>query len=323
MKQIAIISGGYSSEIIISRKSAVTIFKNIDRSKFTPHIIEINKEGWFYINEDQTQVEIDKNDFSATVKGTKILFDICFITIHGTPGEDGKLQGYFDSIQMKYINSGVYASSLSFNKWACNQFLQTFGIKVAKSVFLRKYDVVNINLIQRRLGFPCFVKPNDAGSSFGISKVNDESGLAKAIELAFSEGEEVVIESAMEGPEVTCGVYRTKNGTVPLPLTEIVTDAEFFDFDAKYEGNSNEITPARVNPKITMEVQKTTLLIYQILGLKGFARADYILVDGKPGLIEINTTPGMSDASLIPQQVTAAGLDLKEVISEIIIYALD
>jgi D-alanine-D-alanine ligase len=323
MKQIAIISGGYSSEIIISRKSAVTIFKNIDRSKFTPHIIEINKEGWFYINEDQTQVEIDKNDFSATVKGTKILFDICFITIHGAPGEDGKLQGYFDSIHMKYINSGVYASALSFNKWACNQFLQTFGIKVAKSVFLRKNDSVNINMIQRRLGFPCFVKPNDAGSSFGISKVNNESGLAKAIELAFSEGQEVVIEAAMEGPEVTCGVYQTKNGTVPLPLTEIVTDAEFFDFNAKYEGNSQEITPARVNPKITMEVQKTTLLIYQILGLNGFARADYILVDGKPGLIEINTIPGMSDASLIPQQVKAAGLDLQEVLGEIITYSLD
>ena len=322
MKQLAIISGGFSSEVIISRKSAVTIFKNIDSQFYQPHIIEINNDGWFYINEKEEKIEVDKNDFSVTIGTKKIKFDLCFITIHGTPGEDGKLQGYFDAIGMKYINASVYASSLSFNKWACNQFLQSFGISVAKSVFLRKNDPVNPLVIQRRLGFPCFVKPNDAGSSFGVTKVKSEDQLMNAITNAFDEGDEVIIEQAMEGPEVTCGVFKTKKGTIPLPITEIITDADFFDFEAKYEGNSQEITPANIDPKIAMDVQKTTLLIYQILGLKGIARADYILVKNKPHLIEINTTPGMSEESLIPQQVAAAGLNLKDVFSEIIEFSL-
>lgn len=316
MKNLAIISGGFSSEIIIARKSAKNIFNSIDTSKYSPHIVEITEEGWYYGTEKIAV--IDKNDFSAMVNGEKLNFDLVFITIHGTPGEDGKLQGYFDAIGMPYVNSNVYASSLSFNKWACNMFLQNFGVKIAKSVFLRKNDPVHIEMISRRLGFPCFVKPNDAGSSFGVTKVKEASQLEDAIKHAFTEGKEIVIESAMMGTEVTCGAFKTRQGIFPLPPTEIVSDGDFFDFDAKYEGKSQEITPARISEKETMEVQKMTLLIYQILGLSGIARADFILQNGVPYLIEVNTTPGMSDASLIPQQVAAAGLELKQVFTDIL-----
>jgi len=262
---------------------------------------------------------LNKNNFTYELNGEVSSFDIAFITIHGTPGEDGKLQAYFDMIELSYVNSGVFSSSLTFNKWACNQFLSQFGFNAAKSMLLRVNDEINIQSIGKELGYPCFVKPNDGGSSFGISKVSKEEQLSDAILIAFSEGKEVVIESTLIGREVTCGMYNNGSEIIVLPITEILTENEFFDYEAKYNGESNEVTPADIPPELTLEIQSISKEIYQILGLKAIARIDYIIdVNNVINVIEINTNPGMTEESLVPQQVKSAGLSLKNVLSEIL-----
>lgn len=318
-KNIAIIAGGYSSEIVVSLESAGGIYSFIDQEKYNLYVALLTREEWVVRLSDTETTPIDKNDFSFELNGEKIKFDFAYITIHGTPGENGLLQGYFEMLGIPYSSCGVLVSSLTFNKFVCNQYLKGFGVVVSDSIRLLKGDVINEDEIIEKLKLPVFVKPNDGGSSFGVSRVVEASQLKPAIEKAFSEGNEVIIESFISGTEVTCGCYKVKGKEVVFPLTEVVTENEFFDFDAKYNGQSDEITPARIPDDLTRRVQETTSRIYDLLGAKGIIRIDYILRDNKqPVLLEINTTPGMTPASFIPQQVRAAGLDIKDVMTDII-----
>jgi len=317
MKNVAIIEGGYSHEKIISLQSAETVFQHIDREKYNPIKVRVDEKGWFAFSGNE-RIEVNLNDFSF--RDTK--FDIAFIVIHGTPGEDGKLQAYFDMLNIPYTTCSHLAATITFDKFVCNQYLKTFGIKVADAVLIRKNEKVVSSEIIDKVGLPCFVKPNDGGSSFGITKVKNESDLEKAIELALEHGSQAIIESFMSGREVTNGIYKNKTGVVPLPITEIVTKNDFFDFDAKYEGESNEITPADLPNEITKSVKFVTKKIYEILDLKGIARADYIIQGEEPYLIEINTVPGLSGESLIPQMAEHEGVSLKQLFNEVLEFAL-
>lgn len=316
-KNIAIVWGGYSSEKEVSEKSAAGIYSFMDKEKYEVYKVKIDKECWSaeYRN---NAYPIDKNDFSFTADGRKITFDFAYITIHGTPGEDGTLQGYFDMLSIPYSNSGVLASALTFNKFICNHFLKSFGIKVAESILLKENSSFNPNEIVSRLGLPVFVKPNAGGSSFATTKVKETSQLEKAVSDAFCESSEVIIECFVSGTEVTCGCYKTRQGIRVLPLTEVVTHNEFFDYAAKYKGQVEEITPARISDEMTKKIGEETLLIYDLVGAKGIIRADYIISNQTPVLLEVNTTPGMTATSFIPQQVAAANLSLTDILSEII-----
>ena len=318
-KKVAILYGGYSSEAKISQKSAGTIYENLDREFYQPYLVEILENSW-HVHDKGGVYPIDKNKFTYIVEDTLNTFDLAFITIHGTPGEDGKLQAYFDMIDMPYVNSDAFSSALTFNKWACNSFLRAFGIATAKAILIRKGETPNPIEIADELGFPCFVKPNDGGSSYGISKVKTLMEMPDAIAKAFSEGDEVVVESFLPGREITCGMYSDGKTLHALPLTEIVSENEFFDYQAKYEGKSNEITPADVSEDLAKLIKNTSKSVYRRLGLKGFARIDYMVSDqGIPNLIEVNTTPGMTSESLVPQQIKANGQNLKDVLSAIIL----
>ena len=322
-KNIAIVWGGYSSESVISEKSAAGIYSFMDKEKYNVYKVRINRTSW-EVEDRGSSFAVDKNNFSFTDgDGRNIGFDFAYITIHGTPGEDGTLQGYFDMLGIPYSNCGVLASSLTFNKFICNHFLKNFDIEVAKSILLRKNDAWQSDKMTASLGLPLFVKPNLGGSSFATTKVKESAQLDKAIEEAFGEAPEVIIESFLQGTEVTCGCFETKKGMTVLPLTEVVTTNEFFDFDAKYNGQVEEITPARLPDEITMTIQQETKRIYHLIGAKGIIRVDYILTGNRPVLLEVNTTPGMTATSFIPQQVRAAGLSMTDVITEIIETALN
>jgi D-alanine-D-alanine ligase len=317
-KKVAVIYGGYSSESKISQKSGGVIYEHIDRKLFDAYLVEITENSW-HVHLNGGVSPIDKNKFTFIEKNEAVGFDAAFITIHGTPGEDGKLQAYFDMVGVPYINSSCFAAALSFNKWACNSFLRAFGIATAKAILIRKGDTPNPIEIADELGFPCFVKPNDGGSSFGVSKVKTLMEMPGAIAHAFEEGSEVVIESAVTGREITCGVFFDGTNVIALPPTEIISDNEFFDYQAKYEGKSKEITPAEISAEWTKVIQNTTKSIYRRLGLRGLARVDYIVTkDGVPNLIEVNTNPGMSAASIVPQQLKAAGIDLTKTLTQLI-----
>ncbi len=319
MKHIAIVAGGDSSEVVVSLKSAQGIKSFIDQNVYKTTIVTIIGDEWNAVLSETEKYPIDKNDFSFVQDGIKQTFDFAYITIHGTPGENGILQGYFDLIGLKYSCCGVLAASLTFNKFVCNRYLQAFGAKIAQSVLLRKGDTFKAAEIIATVGLPCFVKSNVGGSSFGVTKVKEAEQLNDAIAIAFKEGEEVIIESFLQGTEITCGMYKTHNKTVVFPITEVVTDNEFFDYDAKYNGQVKEITPARISDELTAEVQRQTAKYYDILGCKGIVRIDYIISpDGIPYVLEANTTPGMTPTSFIPQQVRAAGLDIKDVMADII-----
>ena len=318
-KHIAIVAGGDSSEVVVSLKSAQGIKSFIDQNVYKTTIVTIIGDEWNAVVSETEQYPIDKNDFSFVMNGEKQRFDFAYITIHGTPGENGILQGYFDLIGLKYSCCGVLAASLTFNKFVCNRYLQGFGAKIAQSVLLRKGDSYNGDEILAAVGLPCFVKSNVGGSSFGVTKVKEASQLDASIQRAFAEGDEVIIESFLQGTEITCGMYKTHNKTVVFPITEVVTENEFFDYDAKYNGQVKEITPARISDELTAEVQRQTAKYYDILGCKGIVRIDYIISpDGVPHVLEANTTPGMTPTSFIPQQVRAAGLDIKDVMADII-----
>jgi D-alanine-D-alanine ligase len=318
-KNIAIVAGGDSSEVVVSLKSAAGLYSFIDKEKYNLFIVTIVGKQWQVEWSDQEKIAIDKNDFSFTLNGIKTTFDFAYITIHGTPGENGILQGYFDLISIPYSCCGVLAAAITFNKFTCNQYLKSFGVNVSESILLREGQTVTNDEIAAKIGLPCFVKPNVGGSSFGVSKVKHIDEIQPAIKKAFSEGSEVLIEAFMEGTELTCGMYKTKDKTVVFPVTEVVPKNEFFDFDAKYKGESDEITPARISEKLTSEVQNLTKKIYEILGCKGIVRIDYIITkEDVINLLEVNTTPGMTATSFIPQQVRAAGLDIKDVMTEII-----
>lgn len=318
-RNIAIVWGGYSSEIIVSAKSMASVYSFLDKERYNIYKVKVVKEGWS-IDIDEKQYPVDKNDFSFVHPSNKekIKFDFAFIIIHGTPGEDGHLQGYFDMLDIPYSTCGMIASSLTMNKFICNNYLKNFGIKVANSLYLNKGSKYNINDIAESLGFPMFVKPNTGGSSFATTKVKSIDQLQKAIDVAFGETPDVIMESFIQGTEVTCGCYKTKDKEVVLPLTEVVTPNEFFDYNAKYEGQVEEITPARISKNMTDEIQRLTRKIYDLVGAKGIIRVDYIISGDTPYLLEVNTVPGMTQTSFIPQQIAAAGLNITEVLTEII-----
>jgi len=318
-KNIAIVAGGDSSEVVVSLKSAAGLYSFMDKDKYNLFIVTMVGRIWQVEWSETEKIAIDKNDFSFVRAGQKTNFDFAYITIHGTPGENGILQGYFELINLPYSCCGVLAAAITFNKFTCNQYLKGFGVKVSESLVIRSGQIVSDEDVAQKIGFPCFVKPNVGGSSFGVTKVKSKDQVKPAIAKAFEEGNEVMIETFMAGTEITCGVYKTKQKTVVLPVTEVVPENEFFDFDAKYKGQVQEITPARISDELTERVQKLTSAIYDILACKGIVRIDYIISAGDViNLLEVNTTPGMTATSFIPQQVKAAGLDIKDVMTEII-----
>ena len=300
-RKIAIVAGGDSSEHDVSLRSAAGILSFLDKDKYDAEIVELHGS--------------DLKTLSRLVD-----YDFAYITIHGTPGENGLLQGYLEMMHIPYSCCGVLAAALTFNKFACNHYLHGFGIKIAKSILLRKDQVPAdiIDQVEQQLGFPCFIKSNVGGSSFGCTKVKERDKVMWAIERAFAEGNEVICESYLKGTEVTCGVYKTKEKAVAFPITEVVTKREFFDYEAKYNGQVDEITPARIPDEMRDRVQAMTLKIYDIIGARGIIRTDYVLIGDEIYLLEVNTTPGMTATSFIPQQVRAAGLDIKDVLSDII-----
>ncbi|HTN69240.1 MAG TPA: D-alanine--D-alanine ligase [Dysgonamonadaceae bacterium] len=318
-KNIALVWGGYSSEKDISAKSAEGIYNFIDKSKYNVIKVCIDENIW-EAKYNNSFYPINKNDFSFKSKEKQIQFDFAYIIIHGTPGEDGPLQGYFDMIGIPYSSSGLLACALTFSKFSCNNFLKSFGFKVADSILIRKDESYDTEKIINLLKLPLFVKPNVGGSSFATTKVKTREQIQPAIEEAFGEASEVLVESFIDGIEVTCGCFKTEKGKTILPLTEIVTHNEFFDYKAKYEGEVEEITPARISQDLTKQIQKITSDIYDLVGAKGIARADYIICNNEPILLEINTVPGMTKTSFIPQQVEVANLSMTEVLTEIIEY---
>lgn len=316
MKRIGIICGGFSSEFEISLKSAKTIIANFPEG-FETVMIVLSREGW-NVNKASVDVPFDIRTMTFRDDGIEKKIDAALVYTHGDPGENGKIQAFLDMQNIPYINSGPLASALSFDKWYCNQFLSKFGIPVANSLFLRNRFDIQEQEISAKLGLPLFVKPSDSGSSYGISKVNLPEELGKALDAAFKEGRTVVAESSLNGIEVTCGVYRRKTGIHALPLTEICTENNFFDYEAKYLGKSQEITPARVSDAIREKVQETAIMIYELLQLRSIARIDFMVVDGLPHVIEVNTTPGFSSASIVPQMITCDGNTIRNFWTEIL-----
>lgn len=318
-RKIAIIGGGDTSEFHVSLRSAQGIYSFIDKEKYTLYIVEMHGLDWHVQLPDNKKAPIDRNDFSFQLNGEKVKFDFAYITIHGTPGEDGRLQGYFDMLHIPYSCCGVLAAALTYNKFACNQYLKAFGIRIAESLLLRQGQTISDEDVLEKIGLPCFIKPSLGGSSFGVTKVKIKEQIQPAVVNAFKEAEEVIVEAFMEGTEVTCGCYKTKEKSVVFPITEVVSQNEFFDYDAKYNGQVSEITPARISEGLTQRIKAITSAIYDILGASGIIRVDYIITDGdKINLLEVNTTPGMTTTSFIPQQVKAAGLDIKDVMTDII-----
>ncbi len=324
-RTIAVICGGDSSEHDVSLRSGAGIYSFFNKDNYNVYIVDIKGLDWHVNLPDGTTSPIDRNDFSFQENGEKRTFDYAYITIHGTPGENGLLQGYFDLLRLPYSTSGVLVEALTFDKFVLNNYLRQFGVSVAESILVRRGEEAGITeeQIQSTVGFPCFVKPAADGSSFGVSKVKAYSDLAPALDKAFNESDTVMIEAFLEGTEISQGVYKTKGKSVVLPATEVVTDNEFFDYDAKYNGQVQEITPARLAPDTADRVARITSAVYDILHANGIIRIDYIIgktADGKDkiNMLEINTTPGMTPTSFIPQQVRAAGLDMGEVLAEIV-----
>ena len=316
---IAIVAGGDTSEYHVSLRSAQGLYSFIDKDRYELYIVVMHGLDWYVQLEGDERVDIDRNDFSFTHDGRKVKFDFAYITIHGTPGEDGLLQGYFDMLRIPYSCCGVLAASLTYDKFVCNQYLKSYGIPVAESILLRAGQHIDDERVLQEIGLPCFIKPSLGGSSFGVTKVKTREQIQPAIEKAFHEAKEVVIESFLDGTEITCGCYKTATKSVAFPITEVVTSNEFFDYDAKYNGQVDEITPARIPDSLRDRVQQVSLAIYDILGAYGIIRVDYIITKGdKINLLEVNTTPVMTATSFIPQQVRAAGLDIKDVMTDII-----
>lgn len=318
---IAIVTGGDSSESEIALKGAHFYISFLDQNKYIPTIVSISKNGWF-ATESETSYEIDKNDFSYIKDGVKHSFDVAIIIIHGTPGENGVLQSYFDLIDMPYTTGGATSSTISFDKEYCKAVVKSYGIKVADGIVLHKNDPCNIDEISQ-LGFPMFIKPNASGSSFGVSMVKSADQIQSAIEHAFSEDDVVLIEQALVGREVSCGVYGIRGKVYTLPTTEIITDREFFDYEAKYLGQSSEKTPADLSTEVLERLNESSTKIYKALRCRSIVRIDYIIQNGEPYMIEVNNIPGMSPQSLIPQQVVAAGMDIAMLYDDIITDILD
>lgn len=317
MRTIAIVAGGDSSEYVISVKSAAQVSKEIEKTGYKSHVVQIKGQDW-KVEEEGKTFSIDKNDFSFSKDGKKVKFDCVLILIHGTPGEDGKLQSYFELLGIPYTSCGILASALTFNKHACKIFLDSFGVLSAKAVII-KNDKWNADDIIKKVGLPCFVKPNESGSSFGVTKVTEKAQLDKAIKDAIKESSQVIIEEFIKGTEVTCGVLKTSSKEILFPITEVVSKKEFFDYQAKYtDGFSEEITPARIPEEIASKIQSISSNIYDVLDCKGIVRIDYIIKDDQPYFLEVNTVPGMSENSIIPKQIRELGMTIPEVYEMII-----
>jgi D-alanine-D-alanine ligase len=322
-KNIALVTGGFSGEAVISYKSATTIDNHLDRELFNVYTIDVNATGWWYVMTDGRKVEVNKNDFSLQLDNQKINFDAVFIGMHGTPGEDGKLQGYFDTLKIPYTSCDAATSAITFNKRYAVAVAGMAGIAVAKSVLFIKNNVGSVAEVMTNLQFPVFVKPNNGGSSIGMSKVNSPTDeLAKAIEKAFKEDEQVLVEEMIQGREFTVGVFKQGGEIIVLPLTEVKADADksFFDFEAKYQGKSTETTPAMVEKGIAEKIRSAAKKVYTTFNCKGVVRIDFIYneTNQQPYMLEVNTIPGQSDASIVPQQVKAMGGELKEFYTKLI-----
>ncbi|MCF8716106.1 D-alanine--D-alanine ligase [Joostella atrarenae] len=311
-KNIGVVMGGYSSEYQISLKSGDVVCKHLDKEKYNIYKIHLLKDKWIYITENNEEIPVNKGDFSITVSGEKVTFDCIFNAIHGTPGEDGYLQGYLELLEIPHTSCPMYQAGLTFNKRDCLAALKPFGIKCATSYYINKGQEINESEIIEKVGLPCFVKANKAGSSFGISKVNTKEQLLPAIEVSFKEDDEIIIESFLDGTEVSVGVITYKGEVTVLPITEIVSENDFFDYEAKYQGKSQEITPARISDDMTQKVTEVAKKVYEILKMKGFSRSEYIFVGGEPYLLEVNTIPGMTAESILPQQAAKAGISLND-----------
>lgn len=324
-RNIAIVCGGDSSEHDVSMRSAQGLYSFFDKERYNIYVVDMKGQDWHVDLQNGDTAKIDKNDFSFKMDGKTVTFDYAYITIHGTPGENGLMQGYFELLHIPYSTSGVLVEAMTFDKYVLNNYLRGFGVNVAESVLLRRGEEEKYSdeEIEKRIGMPCFVKPAADGSSFGVSKVKNADQLAPALRVAFMESDEVMVESFMKGTEISIGCYKTRDKAVVFPATEVVTSNEFFDYDAKYNGQVQEITPARLSPETTKRVEEETSRIYDILHCNGIIRIDYIIskdADGndKINMLEINTTPGMTATSFIPQQVRAAGLDIKDVLTDIV-----
>ncbi len=319
-KKIALITGGYSGESVISYKSAACVAQQLDESKWDYHIIDIRTDGWFYKNEEDVECVVDKNDFSIFYKGQKILFNAALIILHGTPGEDGKLQGYFDCIGLPYTSCDATTSAITFNKRYTVALAAAAGIPVARSIQLFREGPYDEKDILSQLSLPLFVKPNNGGSSLGISKVKNETELLPAIEKAFKEDNQILVEEFIAGREFTIGVFKSKQTIVPLPITEIVTSNEFFDYEAKYLGASQEITPAAISEDVAQKIRDAAIRAYRSFHCNGVVRIDFIFEEktGQPFMLEMNTVPGQSEASIVPQQVRAMGWKMSNFYTELI-----
>lgn len=320
-KNIAVIMGGYSSEVEISLKSGNVVFESLDTTVYNPYKVHILKDKWVLVH-NENEYPIHKNDFSANVDGEHITFDCVFNAIHGDPGENGVILAYFDLIGIKHTSAPFYQMALTFNKRDTLSVVKEYGIKAATSYYLNEGEKIDVQVIIDKVGLPCFVKPNNAGSSFGISKVYNEEELVPAIEKAYKEDTEILIESFLDGTEVSVGVIEYKGEVKVLPMTEIVSDNDFFDYEAKYLGASQEITPARIPDEERKRVEEVAEKVYRILNMSGFTRSEYIIVGGEPYFLEMNTVPGITKESLLPQQAREANISLSDLFDNAIQMAL-
>ncbi|PQB06258.1 D-alanine--D-alanine ligase A [Polaribacter filamentus] len=314
--------GGFSSEVNISLTSGSVVYKHLDKDKFTSFRVHILKEKWVALDDQENEYTIDKNNFSFLMDGKSIIFDCVFNAIHGNPGENGVLLAYFDLVGIKHTSAPYYQMALTFNKRDTLSVVKEYGVKTAISVYLNKGDVIDTDEIIAKVGLPCFIKPNNAGSSYGISKAYSKEEILIGIEVAYKEDSAILIESFLDGTEVSVGVIQYKGETKVLPITEIVSENDFFDYQAKYEGKSHEITPARISSEEQLKVEAVAEKVYKVLNMSGFSRSEYILVNGEPHFLEINTVPGLTEASILPQQAQAAGISLAELFESAIESAL-
>jgi D-alanine-D-alanine ligase len=321
-KNIAIVMGGFSSEVNISLKSGSVVYTHLDREKYIPFRVHILKEKWVALDNKDNEYTINKNDFSFLLDGNTVVFDCVFNAIHGNPGENGELLAYFNLIGIKHTSAPFYQMALTFNKRDTLSVVKEYGVKTAISVYLNKGDFIDTDKIIAKVGLPCFIKPNNAGSSYGISKAYTKEEILIGIEVAYKEDAAILIESFLDGTEVSVGVIQYKGETKVLPITEIVSENDFFDYEAKYEGKSHEITPARISSEEKIKVEAVAEKVYKILNMSGFSRSEYILVNGEPHFLEINTVPGLTEASILPQQAQAAGISLAQLFESAIESAL-
>ena len=318
MKNIAIIAGGNSSEYEVSMKSGKNIYDEVDENRYNKYLVILKGRDW-HVEIGEKKYPVDRNDFSFTRDGEKILFDFAYITIHGVPGENGLLQGYLDMMGVPYGCCNVLASALTFDKHTCNTYLKSYGVNVADSVMLIRGMTYDVNEIINEVGLPCFVKPNAEGSSFGVTKVKEAAQLEDALKKAFALCQEVLIETFIDGTELTCGVVKAGDMDIAMPIAEVIPKNEFFDFEAKYDPTkSDEIIPARISPELTNRIKTLSSMIYDILRCEGIIRVDCIVRDDEIFMLEVNTTPGMTSNSFVPKMVRAMGGTLREVLTKII-----